>query len=389
MTKENFKHCVVSLMLILVFYFLFANLTASNASAGDEASIISTSLDGQEKKAEQDKPAEQVFKNIQVLKGLPASQLRPAMSFMAASLGVKCSYCHTNPWDSDVKPAKQTARKMLLMMRKVNQENFGGTTVVNCATCHRGQTTPISVPPFAQPVSPGVNSETADTKTAPLMPTVDQIFDNYILALGGQNALDKLTTRVTKASEVSTDGTTATIEIYAKAPNKMLMITTASPPAKSVYAQGFTGTSAWGQINHGRVVSLEGTELLQATRDAEFYKGLSYFRGEFARITLKGKERIGEREAYVIQGMNTEDFYEKLFFDTKTGLLVRRYGELKTALGPLPFQADYEDYREVDGVKLPFTIRWSLPGNGWTDRISEIKHNAQVDETKFSMPKTP
>ena len=129
--------------------------------------------------------------------------------------------------------------------------------------------------------------------------------------------------------------------------------------------------------------------LAQATRDAEFYKGLSYFRGEFAHITLKGKERIGEREAYVIQGMNTEDFYEKLFFDTKTGLLVRRYGELKTALGPLPFQADYEDYREVDGVKLPFTIRWSLPGNGWTDRISEIKHNAPVDDTKFSMPKTP
>ena len=169
----------------------------------------------------------------------------------------------------------------------------------------------------------------------------------------------------------------------------MLMITTASPPAKSVYAQGFTGTSAWGQINRGRVVSLEGTELAQATRDAEFYKGLSYFRGEFAHITLKGKEKIGEREVYVIQGMNTEDFYEKLFFDTRTGLLVRRYGELKTALGPLPFQADYEDYREVDGVKLPFTIRWSLPGNGWTDRISEIKHNAQVDDTKFSMPITP
>jgi hypothetical protein len=387
MTKENIKRCVVGIMLLLVICLLLLNTATPKVGAGGrQGLILEPSLDSQEKQAEQEKPAEQVFKNIQVLKGLPSSQLRPAMSFIAASLGVSCSYCHINPWDSDTKPTKQTARRMILMMRRINQENFGGRVVVNCATCHRGQTTPVSIPPFARATDlPTPKVETKDA--APLL-TVDQVFDNYLKALGGKAALDRLTTRLIRVTEISTDGSKTTVEMYLKAPLKMLSITTAAPPSKNVYMQGFDGYRAWGQINRGRVVSLEGTELAQATRDAEFYKGISYFKGEFAHITLKGREQIDGRDVYVIEGMNTEDFRERLFFDAKTWLLVRRYGEIKTALGPIPFQADYEDYREVDGVKLPFTVRWSLPGNGWTDTIKEIKHNVPIDDEKFNMPAT-
>jgi hypothetical protein len=320
---------------------------------------------------------------------LPASQLRPAMSFMSASLGVSCEHCHTNPWDSDAKLAKQTARQMILMTRRINQENFAGGTAVNCATCHRGQPTPTSLPPLAQPAPRRENDAPSETRKDTPLPIVEQIFDRYIQALGGKAALDKLTTRVIKAAEVSADGSTSTVELYAKAPNKLLSITTASPPAKSVYVQGFTGESAWGQFNNGRVSDLSGLDLVQATRDAEFHKGLSYFRTEYSQITLKGRERIGEREVYVVQGMNSDDFREWLFFDTQTGLLVRRYGELKTVLGRMPFQADYEDYREVDGVKLPFTTRWSLPGNGWVDKYLGVKQNLPIDDAKFVKPSPP
>src|SRR6185369_8402265 len=82
-----------------------------------------------------EKTAEQVFKNIQVFKGLPSSQLLGAMNFMAGSLGVACTHCHVpNQFAKDDKSAKQTARQMILMMRKINDDNFGGKLNVNCAT---------------------------------------------------------------------------------------------------------------------------------------------------------------------------------------------------------------------------------------------------------------
>ena len=79
-----------------------------------------------------DKPAEQVYKNIQVFKGLPSSQLLGAMNFMAGSLGVACNHCHVpNQFSKDDKPAKQTARQMIQMMRKINDDNFGGKLNIN------------------------------------------------------------------------------------------------------------------------------------------------------------------------------------------------------------------------------------------------------------------
>src|SRR2546423_8537920 len=101
---------------------------------------------------QQEKTAEQVYKNIQVLRGVPASQLQGAMSFIADSLGVGCGYCHTKSFDADDKPTKQTARKMMRMvfdLNKGNREIFNGTTI-SCYTCHRGKSVPISVPVIAR-----------------------------------------------------------------------------------------------------------------------------------------------------------------------------------------------------------------------------------------------
>ena len=86
-----------------------------------------------------EKSAEQAYKNIQVFNGLPASQLQIVMTFMAGSLGVRCNYCHTNPFDKDDKPTKQTARRMIQMVFDINRGNFSGRDAVTCYTCHRGQ----------------------------------------------------------------------------------------------------------------------------------------------------------------------------------------------------------------------------------------------------------
>jgi photosynthetic reaction center cytochrome c subunit len=96
---------------------------------------------------EPQKTAVQQFKNIQVLKEIPADQLIPSMQFMAASLGVNCEFCHIeHAMDKDDKKPKQTARKMITMMMVIDQVNFNGEREVSCYTCHRGAARPVAIP---------------------------------------------------------------------------------------------------------------------------------------------------------------------------------------------------------------------------------------------------
>src|SRR4051794_20562054 len=96
---------------------------------------------------QQEPLAEQQFKNIKSFKGQKASDVLPAMEFMAASLKVGCEFCHTEDRASDEKQEKGTARAMIAMERDINAKHFGGRTVVTCATCHGGKPNPLNVPP--------------------------------------------------------------------------------------------------------------------------------------------------------------------------------------------------------------------------------------------------
>lgn len=88
--------------------------------------------------------AEQKYKNIQMLKGLPADRLMSVMFAFKASLGVDCTYCHIkDQFEKDDKPPKQVARKMITLVRETNGK-LGGAARVTCFTCHRGQTRPAS-----------------------------------------------------------------------------------------------------------------------------------------------------------------------------------------------------------------------------------------------------
>src|SRR2546425_2467200 len=116
---------------------------------------------------QEDKPAEQVNKNIQVFEGLPNSQLLTVMHFMRTSLGVRCDYCHVaenGKYWMDDKPAKQTARRMLQMVFEINKANFGGRTVVSCNTCHRGSTKPVAVPMIGQGAFVNTTATDAEAK---------------------------------------------------------------------------------------------------------------------------------------------------------------------------------------------------------------------------------
>ncbi|MBZ5623465.1 MAG: photosynthetic reaction center cytochrome c subunit [Acidobacteriia bacterium] len=96
----------------------------------------------------QPKLSEEVYKNIQIMKGVPAPRLRLVMNNLTRWLGVDCAHCHVmGEFEKDDKIPKQTARNMFKMVRALGQDYFPGSNPVTCWTCHRGQPKPQSLPP--------------------------------------------------------------------------------------------------------------------------------------------------------------------------------------------------------------------------------------------------
>ena len=358
-------------------------------------------VSGNSQTTQADQPLEQVRKNIQVLKGIPSSQLLPIMHFMRTSLGVRCDYCHiaeNGKYWMDDKPAKQTARKMLRMVFEINQNNFGGQPVVTCNTCHRGSTTPLPVPGIGQGAFTDTTREDQEIKKVETLPGSDAVLERYIEALGGRAAIDKIKTQTTvqtllrpklinsgtpKAAMLNR-GESWTMEVFQKAPDKYLSVITTPD---GIFRQGFNGQAGWIKTPTAQR-QMNSVELARIKAQADFYSDFK-LKERYSTLSVIGRERLGNHEVYVVQGRSLTNQTEKLFFDIETGLLLRRVVFTEIKLGLDPEQIDYEDYRKVDGRWLPFLITTSyLDDNhfGTTRRVTAVKHNVQIDETRFNPP---
>jgi hypothetical protein len=290
----------------------------------------------------------------------------------------------------DDKPAKQTARRMIQMVFDINKANFAGEPVVTCNSCHRGSTKPVGIPAIGQALFDDTTRAKPGENVADVLPAVEEILNKYVEASGGKRALEGIQTRVVEASLIRPkvlipSGKPVALEIYQKAPNKLLAVITAADG--SVTYQGYNGKVGWVKTPTLQR-EMTGAELAQIKQQADLYKELN-LKDQFSALKVVGKQKIGERDAYVAEGITSSGKTEKLFFDTETGLLVRRYLLNKTILGFDPVQTDFLDYREVNGVKLPFTIQISYLDNnhyGTTRKFSQIRHNIPVDDAKFEMP---
>ena len=333
-----------------------------------------------------DKPAEQAFKNIQVLKGMPSSQLGAVMDYISSALGVQCNFCHVpQAFDKDDKPTKITARKMMLMQFALNKDNkdlFGATGGVTCYTCHRGQTTPQTTPML--PMSMPAGGEMGAAKAATDLPTVDAVLAKYMQAIGGEAAYRKIHSRSMKGMQVVSDGTQIPFETYEAAPDKLVTIMTT--PRQGVMMNGYNGKVGWAKNQRGQR-ELTGAQLAAIKRSADFYGDIK-LKEQYPGLEVVDREKAGDRDAIVLASQASPTRIEKLYFDAQTGLLIRFQTLIQTPIGAVPDQFDFEDYRDVDGIKIPFTIRHSPveARDGWTRKYTEIKQNVDVDEAKFNPP---
>lgn len=346
--------------------------------------------------APQEKTTEQVQKNIKVLNGQPQSQLIPVMNFFSASLGVRCNFCHVNnngvwAYDADEKPEKGRAREMIAMVLNINKTTFKGGLEVSCYTCHRGTRNPVGLPPLPLPLpsprpsagGPGA-APGAQASPTPAMPSADEIINKYVATIGGQAAIDKLKTRVMKGNINTSSGLTLTYEIDQSATDRAYEIFVSQ---RGTMERAVNGRLGWEKNQQG-LRDITGQQLSDLKLSLQLFRNLK-LKEQYTSLRLGRKDKIGERDVYVITGTTPDKKRERLFFDAETGLLLRRISYTETMIGIIPEQTDFEDYREVDGVKLPFTVRLSAvdAGNPVSTRtFTEIKLNVPVDDSKFNRP---
>ena len=361
--------------------------------------------------APQEKTVEQVEKNIKVLTGMPRSQLIPVMNFFAASMGRRCNYCHVNnqgQWDyaSDAKPEKTSAREMVKLVMDINKTTERlKLDPVSCYTCHRGRTSPQSIPALPLPLpSPPPNagrpggpagpggptpsaSPQASPAATPAMPSADEIFSKYAEALGGQTMIDKLKSRIGKGTLTQANGNSFQFELSQAAPDKFYLLVTTP---QGTVERGFNGQVGWEKTSNG-VREITGAELLNF-KMANGLFSLLKLKEQYARPPRVRKDKLGDRDVYIVDGATIDNRRMRLYFDAASGLLLRRVTTMSTMIGIIPDQIEFEDYREADGLKFPFTARAATVevGNPTSTRtFTELKLNVPVDDSKFNMPPAP
>jgi outer membrane lipoprotein-sorting protein len=330
------------------------------------------------------KTAVQQFKNIEVLKDIPADELFPTMQFIAGALGVDCEFCHVqHAMDKDDKKEKKIARKMMEMELTLNADHFEGHIEVTCFTCHRGSPHPINIPILSAEIAnkpPHQHAEANEAAAKPNLPTAEVILDKYLAATGGADAFHKIKTRIEKGT-IDAMGEKYPVEIYSEGPDKRVSV---SHPSFGESVTAFNGQAGW--LGSPRGVHPMGTLENEAARmDAQLYFP-ARVRELFQEFKVLPGETIGGHATYLVTAKGAGLPPVNLYFDQQSGLLLRQVRYAETPLGRNPTQVDYSDYRQTDGVKIPYQWTLTRTNGSFTIQIQSVQQNVAVDQKLFAMP---
>ena len=338
------------------------------------------------------------FKNLQVLGDISPSDFYATMHLIRASLGTTCDHCHdVEHYEADAKPAKLTARRHMQMVIDVNKNVFEGRTVVTCNSCHRGASHPVSVPTVEQGLFP--DSTRGAAVTPKELPTPAQILDRYVAAVGGRDALRRLKTRAAEgtwthmALGITADGHPVAVNRGKVDP---FTVTTVGSDGLLVTRMGFDGTTKIEDRAAGKTtVTIQGNHGVAQTGETKGELGpisiasqmLSFgldrelkLAADAGTFVVADPVELAGRTLNVLTRTLQGGVRERFYFDAADGLLRRRELLRPLLLGDDLIQVDYDDFRAVDGIRVPFTIKTSyLDDNhyGNTIQFSSIRHDVR------------
>jgi photosynthetic reaction center cytochrome c subunit len=340
--------------------------------------------------------AEEVFTNLKVLRGIPVDEFMETMGFFSAATGLNCTDCHVGEsggnWAkyADDTRRKVTARRMMAMVTDLNRTNFDGRRVVTCWSCHRGSYRPDVVPDLAVQYSTALPRDPFEIlKSDPDAPSVDAVLGKYIQAVGGAQRVAALKSVVAKGTYGGYDTLSqkVPIDIFANAPDQRTTIVhTLDGDSTTVYDGRAGWVAAPETMKPVPILALTGANL-----DDQKIEATLMFPSRIKDLLTDWRvgqtTSIGDTDVQMVQGKLTRGGLPvTLYFDAKSGFLVRVLLYTTSPLGLNPRQIDFADYRDVTGIKMPF--KWVVT---WTDgksttEVSEVRPNVAIDASRFAKP---
>ncbi|MGC8759739.1 MAG: hypothetical protein ACP5VC_07250 [Bryobacteraceae bacterium] len=216
-------------------------------------------------------------------------------------------------------------------------------------------------------------------------PSVDELVEKHIAAVGGREALSKVSSLVMTGSfELPAMGASGTITVYQKAPNKRLSVINIDGFGEVF--QGFDGERGF-SISPMGSIDMSGPMLEDARRDATMHAEL-HLKELYPKIEVKGKGKAGDREAWIVVMTPEKGNPVTAYFDAETFLMLKTSGVRVTDQGEAEIESEFGDFREVPGtgIKAPHLIRQKLPVGEIILKITDIKANVDIPDSKFAKP---
>lgn len=216
------------------------------------------------------------------------------------------------------------------------------------------------------------------------LPTVDELLARYVAAMGGEQAIRAVTTRVTKGTvDIPGMSRGGSFESYQQAPDKSLTVMEAHP--FGMVKVGYNGRTAWSQTVQGVKPVKDAGELASIQRDSDIYSQLK-IKSSYAKVSLVGMSQIGYRDVYVLDLQPATGPVERVYFDAKTYLPARINTARKLGATSEPVEIYLDDWKAVDGIQIPFSISQRFSRVTLSFTVKEIKHNVPVDAKLFELP---
>jgi photosynthetic reaction center cytochrome c subunit len=339
--------------------------------------------------------AEDVFKNVQALKGIGVDDFMLTMGMMSAAVGSDCVGCHPSAgtdsvdWAVDT-PRKRTARRMVQMVTALNRDNFNGRQVVTCWSCHRGRDRPVTTPTLDAVYGPPNEDADDVLPQAQGVPSVDQVLGKYVQAIGGAESVARVTSFVATGKSVGYKGFGGggAVTLSAQAPDKRAThISFPEYPDRGVSVRTYDGRAGWIATPLAVVpkYELSGSERDGARLDA-MLSFPSQIKTALTNLRVGPPSTINDKDVTVLQGNGPNGTLATLYFDDASGLLVRMVRHGRSPIGRVPTQVDYTDYRDAGGIKFPF--RWTF---AWLDgrdnfEFADVKLNVPIAAATFGEP---
>ena len=216
------------------------------------------------------------------------------------------------------------------------------------------------------------------------IPSLKDILARAEKSMGGSDAWKKSNTVMMKGLLQTEDASAfVAIEIYKKAPDKSLL--KMKLPQNLEMREVCDGKSAWLEDPRSGYREFKGAELESRLRRSQFSE-----QSQMILLAATGKvlgaEKIGLHSVYVVEYSSQKNETTRLYFDAESGLVLRSEETAAKPDGTYTTKVDMDDYRDVDGMMVPFRMKRTEKGSVIKIRLTQVKNNLPIDDEMFIKP---